>query len=92
MKNKNLRISGIFRVLSSVVRIRIIRLLEREKTVSDIAEVLNRPSQSISQHLRILRVRGIVGYKRRGNRHLYFLRKRKILRVVRIVENLFTRK
>ena len=87
------RITGIFRLLSSSVRLRIIVLLsKRRMTVKEIAKRLRRRSQNISQHLRYLKIRGIVGYRKKENKHFYYLRKRKLLNVITTVKNIFTRK
>lgn len=91
MKNSDLRIAGIFKVLSFYTRLRIVRILEKEKSVKEISEILNRSSQNISQHLRFLRARGIVGYKRKRNKHIYFLRKKEIVKAINIIEKIFKR-
>lgn len=64
--------SVIFRVLSHQVRLRIVELLMGEQlSVGDLAEVMNMPQASISQHLNLLRTNGIVEGDRRGQRVYY---------------------
>jgi len=92
MKNKNLRISGIFKILSSAVRLRILHFIsEHPRTVKQIRIELRMSSQNISQHLRYLRARGIVGYKIKENKHIYFLKKKRLLEVIKLVKSIFTR-
>ena len=64
--------SVIFRVLSHHVRLRIIELLmDDDLSVCDLAETIEMPQASISQHLNLLRTNGIVEGERRGQRVFY---------------------
>jgi ArsR family transcriptional regulator len=64
--------SVIFRVLSHHVRLRIVELLIREQlSVSDLAEAIEMPQASVSQHLNLLRSNGIVEGERRGQKVFY---------------------
>jgi len=58
--------------LSNVTRLEIIYLLkEGEKSVSELALELGVSMSNLSQHLRILREKGLVKYKKDGQ-HIYY--------------------
>ncbi|MBE9524275.1 MAG: winged helix-turn-helix transcriptional regulator [Chloroflexi bacterium] len=48
-------------------------LAERPYNVSELAEVLDIPQPTVSRHLKILRERGMVFFKREGQAVYYFL-------------------
>ena len=64
--------SEICSALSNVTRLEIIYLLkEGEKNVSDIALELGVSMSNLSQHLRILREKGLVKFRKKGQ-HIYY--------------------
>ncbi len=57
-------------------------LSDRELSVSDLCEALELPQSNVSQHLAILRERGVVSSRRDGTSVLYSLRGTKVLQAV----------
>jgi ArsR family transcriptional regulator len=57
-------------------------LRDRELSVGDLCEALDVSQSNVSQHLAILRERGVVSTRREGTRVLYALRGRKVLEAV----------
>lgn len=57
-------------------------LRDRELSVGDLCEALDVSQSNVSQHLAILRERGVVSTRREGTRVLYTLRGRKVLEAV----------
>lgn len=66
------RASNTYRVLSHPVRLRIIELLLREElAVCELAEKLDLPQATLSQHLNRMRSCGVVEGERKGQRMFY---------------------
>jgi ArsR family transcriptional regulator len=66
------RASNTYRVLSHPVRLRIIELLMREElAVCELAEKLDLPQATLSQHLNRMRSCGVVEGQRKGQRMFY---------------------
>ena len=71
-----------FKALSHPVRLRIVAILiEGKQCVKNLGELLNMSQPSVSQHLSILRSRGIVGWKREGSIICYFIKDERILKL-----------
>ena len=65
----------IFKALSHPTRLLIVeKLLEEEKCVSDIRELVKSSQPNISQHLNVLRFSGIVDFRQEGNLRCYFIK------------------
>jgi ArsR family transcriptional regulator len=65
----------LFKALAHPTRLLIVeKLLEEEKCVNDIQELVNASQPNISQHLNILRFSGIVDFRQEGNLRCYFLK------------------
>jgi DNA-binding transcriptional ArsR family regulator len=65
----------IFKALGHPIRLLIVEnLLEEEKCVNDIHELVDVSQPNISQHLNILRFSGIVDFRQQGNLRCYFLK------------------
>lgn len=70
------RLVRLFKALSDVTRLEIIRLLiAEEMCVCEIMDRLGMSQPAVSHHLRILKEAGIVGYRRSGKWLFYSLRK-----------------
>lgn len=68
------RTTAIFSALSDPTRFRILEALAREELcVCDLAAVAGISQSGVSHQLRILRDRGLVAYRREGNRAIYRL-------------------
>lgn len=62
----------VFRMLADSTRFRLLlALLERELSVNDLAQVLDKPSTGVSQHLAKLRLARLVATRRQGT-HVYY--------------------
>lgn len=69
-----LRTTAIFSALSDPTRLRILEALaEVELCVCDLAEVVGISQSGVSHQLRLLRDRGLVAFRREGNRAVYRL-------------------
>ncbi len=67
-------LSEIFNALGDPTRLRIIYAIkERERSVGEIADLLDLSQPSVSQHLRRLRHLRVVRLRREGRRHFYQL-------------------
>lgn len=68
------------KVFASAIRIEIIHILkDGEKTVSDLVELLKTPKANVSQHLAIMRHRGILKNRRDGVNIYYSIAHDKII-------------
>lgn len=71
------------KALADPKRLMIINELgDRELSVSDLCEALGLPQSNVSQHLAVLRDRGVVSSRRVGTSMLYSLRGTKVLQAV----------
>ena len=65
----------LFKALAHPTRLLIVeKLLEEEKCVNDIHELVEASQPNISQHLNILRFSGVVDFRQQGNLRCYFLK------------------
>jgi len=70
----------ICKILASPKRIEIISALqEGEKTVTEIIEALGIPKANVSQHLALMRAKGIVKSRREGNNIYYTIANPKVI-------------
>lgn len=60
-------------------------LAEGPATVSELCEVLDAPQSNTSQHLAVLRDRGLVDTERRGNTVVYSLRHPKVITAIDVL-------
>ncbi len=58
---------------------------DRELSVSDLCEALDLPQSNVSQHLAVLRERGVVSSRRVGTSVLYSLRGTKVIQAVALL-------
>ncbi len=61
-----------------------------QRTVGELCSLLGMPQSNASQHLAVLRERGLVATERRGNRILYSLRYPRILEAVDILREVMS--
>jgi ArsR family transcriptional regulator len=74
----------LLKALAHPVRLKIIGYLASgKKCVKHIWEALDLPQPNVSQHLSILRNRGILGYKREGSIVCYYIRDKRVLELYR---------
>jgi ArsR family transcriptional regulator len=71
------------KALAHPTRIMIMELLEKEgRCVTNIGEKLNLKQSNISQHLGILRSRGILSLRREGGHSIYCIRDKRALKIL----------
>jgi len=79
--------SEILKALAHPARLQMLAgLLENECNVAEIQQTLSLPQSTISQHLRVLKDRGIIKARQEGTKRCYRVvdnRVRKIMRVLR---------
>jgi ArsR family transcriptional regulator len=72
--------SDICKTLASPKRIEILDALrEGEKTVSELVEILGVPKANVSQHLAVMRYKGILKSRRKGINIYYSVSNRKVI-------------
>jgi len=72
--------SDVCKTLASPKRIEILNALkESEKTVSELVEILGVPKANVSQHLAVMRYKGILKSRREGINIYYSVTNRKVL-------------
>jgi DNA-binding transcriptional ArsR family regulator len=82
-------LSRYFRVLGDPTRLRIIgALLERERTVSDLVELIGAPRSRVSNHLACLRWCRLVESERRGRTVVYRAADERVSRVLALALSL----
>lgn len=84
------RLAPIFRALGNPTRLGILRrMLDEPPCVGELQEQLGCTQPNISQHLAVLRDRGIVVAERRGNRVCYRLADPRIAELLTLAEEIF---
>lgn len=79
--------------LTHPFRLRILYIIkDGEKNVSDIQSITNKPQPYISQHLRVLRDKGVVICRRKANEVYYSLADPKVLQICELVADIIARK
>lgn len=74
-------IAQFFKALSHPVRLMIVNeLLNKERCVYDIKEILDLKQPNISQHLNLLRLLNIVDFIQDGNKKCYFLKNPELIK------------
>ncbi len=70
------RLSEVFEALGNAVRLKLVILLkETPASVSELAEELDRPIQTISRHLKKLRDKDLLQAESEGSRRVYSLKR-----------------
>ncbi|MEF3280592.1 MAG: metalloregulator ArsR/SmtB family transcription factor [Elusimicrobiota bacterium] len=84
------KISRILDCISSPIRLMILcMLIEGEKNVSEILEKIGTTKGNMSQHLRILTENALLDNRREGNKVFYFIKDKKITRILSEIKNLY---
>lgn len=65
-------------------------LRDEQRTVGELCRLLGMPQSNASQHLAVLRERGLVATERRGNKIVYSLRYSKVLDAVDILREVMS--
>ena len=75
------------KALAHPTRIRILELLDQEgRCVTNIGEKLDLKQSNISQHLGILRSRGILSLRREGGLSIYCIKDLKALKILNLIK------
>jgi len=75
-----------FKALSHPVRLKIIGILiEGKQCVKNLGELLNLSQPSVSQHLSILKSRGIVGWRREGSIICYYIKDDRVRKIYELI-------
>ena len=76
----------VFKALAHPIRLRIINfLIDGEKCVSDIIKAVGGKQSITSQHLNMMRGRGILSCRRKGAMVYYHIEKRDVITVIRCI-------
>jgi DNA-binding transcriptional ArsR family regulator len=88
MENTNYRRwAELLKTIGHPIRIRIIEsLLDNDKCVSNIWSALDLPQATVSQHLSLLRTKGIVENKRCGAKVRYSITDRSIEEIINLIK------
>jgi len=82
--------AAFFRTLASPVRIRLLEELRSgPATVGDLQQRLGLDSSNVSQHLALLRARGVVVTRREGNKIWYAVAEKRIYSILDAVRAVF---
>ena len=83
------RVSALLKAIGHPTRLRILeRIAERELCVSDLEDALGLRQPNVSQHLAVLRDRGLVIAERRGNMTCYYLADPRIAEVIALMQDI----
>lgn len=79
------KIAEVFKALAHPSRVRILQILEEkgEKCVRELERLVKIKQSNLSQHLRILKDRGIIECERKGMKICYRLKNKKIMDVIK---------
>lgn len=76
----------LLKALAHPSRLKIIGFLSSgKKCVKHIWEALDLPQPNVSQHLSVLRNKGILGYKREGSIVCYYIKNKKALKIYKLL-------
>ena len=90
IENDHIRLAALFKAMGHPTRLRILeKIVAGEFCVSELESDLDRRQANISQHLAILRDRGLVTSTRKGRIVCYRLADRRIAKVIRQVRHIF---
>lgn len=74
------------KVFTSPARIHILNVLrDGKKSVRELADAIDLPQPNVSQHLTVMRTRGIITYRKEGTTVYYLLSNPKVLKAFDII-------
>lgn len=89
-REKARKVSRCMKGVSHEIRIGILLSLRPgEKTVTDLVKLLGAPQPTLSQHLSMMRDRGIVRCRKVGNQALYSVSDKRIYKMLDLIQELF---
>ncbi len=84
------RLATVFRTLGNATRLGILRrIIDDGMCVGELQSELGRSQPNISQHLTVLRDRGMVMARREGNRMCYTLAEPRVVELLELAERIF---
>jgi ArsR family transcriptional regulator len=84
------RAARCLKAMSHPLRLKILCVLGSDAvSVQDIVKQVGTSQSNISQHLAILREKGILGYKKEANRVYYFIDDQRMLQLIRMMRDVF---
>jgi len=87
MEQDRLTQAEYLKALAHPTRIKILELLDQEgRCVSNIGEKLDLKQSNISQHLGILRSRGILSLRREGGHSIYCVKDLRALKILNLIK------
>ena len=85
------QIAEILKIIAHPSRIKILQTLENEqRCVRDLEELVKIKQSNLSQHLRILKDKGILSCERRGMEVCYQIKEKKILDIIKFIKKFLT--
>jgi len=86
---KREKMAFILKTISHPIRIGIVELLTRHKSLSvnEICEGINCEQSLISHHLATMRLKGILGYSKSGKNVYYSIRLKEVSKVIDCIEH-----
>ena len=83
-----LKDSEIFKLLGNSVRLKLlVQLMEpKNNSVHCIAEKMKLPQSTISQHLSLLKSRGLVSFNRNGSESYYFISDQRVGQILNLMD------
>ena len=93
LQSRALRASGLLKAMSNPVRLLVLcQLAEGEKSVGELEGVVDVSQSALSQHLALLRSRGLVRFRRDGQTLYYSLNGREAPALLAALYQLYCRK
>lgn len=91
MKENAQKIAGLLKILANENRLLIFcALMKRPMTVSGLAEYVPDITQSaLSQHLKLLRIHGILGYEKSGQNITYFIADDRVSEIIYVLKKYY---
>lgn len=84
------RAARCLKAMSHPLRLKILCVLGSDSiSVQDIVDQVGTSQSNISQHLAILREKGILDYKKEANRVYYFIDDERMLQLIRMMRDVF---
>lgn len=84
------RAARCLKAMSHPLRLKILCVLgEQSVSVQDIVQQVGTSQSNISQHLAILRDKGILDFKKDANRVYYFIDDKRVIQLIRMMRNVF---
>lgn len=92
MDEINYRLSEILEVLGNAIRLKLVILLnDSARSVSEFAEELDKPLQTVSRHLKKLRDQDLVEAESEKNRRIYELKRPELIKEILALRSFITR-